>query len=555
MINPISFEQARAYLKSMPGFAGRSQIIARLRAAAGMQGPGFQEKAAEELLKETRPEEAVPEIYREYRPIVKDGIRFLFSRLSLERIFAITADQLLMKQEVPVTERLIALAKQIPTLHKLGQIIARNRNTDPEFRKWLIQLENGMHGTDIAVITEGIRNEIWNYLVPCNVRIDERILSEASVGTVVGFTWTAPDTGKTSRGVFKVLRPGIREYLTEEFRLLDQLARFFHRNRKNYPLRDFRFVETFADIRDALREEINLSGEQTHLRQAQCFYQKNEAVRIPALLPFSTQNMTVMEFMEGDKITDIPMTAEERKQCAEKLFETVIWQPLFSRGENPLFHGDPHAGNIFGTRDAKGHIQPVLLDWSLTGTLSREHRMNMVRLHLAILLGNEDLICEILELLSEENAGNEAALRIKSIVRALLKDSAYAQCGFMEKAFWFIDQTAIRGIVFPKDLLLFRKSFFTLDGVLHAIDPDFRMDACIFRLLEKMFIEELPGRCIGSILPRLDRRENYRSLVSNRDLQLLLFEYVMEHMRKGAGVLSAFMGEFFLREWQCFCRE
>ncbi len=554
MINSISFEQARAYLKRMPALATRSQIIARLRSAAGMQGAEFQEKAAEELLRETRPEEAVPEVYKEYRPIVKDGIRFLFSRLSQERIFGITADQLLMKQEVPVKERLIALAKQIPTLHKLGQIIARNRNTDPEFRKWLIQLENGMHGTDIAVITDGIRNEIWNYLVPCNVRIDERILSEASVGTVVGFTWTAPDTGKTSRGVFKVLRPGIREYLTEEFRLLDQLARFFHRNRNRYPLRDFRFAETFADIRDALKEEINLTGEQTHLRRAQGFYQKNESVRIPALLPFSTKNMTVMEFMEGDKITDIPMTGEERKQCAEKLFETVIWQPLFSREESPLFHGDPHAGNIFGKRDEKGHIQPVLLDWSLTGTLSRERRMNMVRLNLAILLGNADLICESLRLLSEQNPENETSSRIRDIVPSILKTPEYTQCMFMEKAFWFIDQTAIRGIAFPKDLLLFRKTFFTLDGVLHTIDPDFRMDACVFRLLEKMFIEELPGRCIRGILPRLDCRENYRSLVSNRDLQFLLFEYLMEHMRKGAGVFSAFMGDLFFREWQRFCR-
>ncbi|MGE0087586.1 MAG: AarF/UbiB family protein [Desulfococcaceae bacterium] len=555
MISPISFEQARAYLKRMPGLATRSQIIARLRSAAGMQGADFQEKAAEELLKETRPEDAVPEVYKEYRPIVKDGIRFLFSRLSRERIFGITADQLLMKQEVPVKERLIALAKQIPTLHKLGQIIARNRNTDPEFRKWLIQLENGMHGTDISVITHGIKNEIWNYLVPCNVRIDERILSEASVGTVVGFTWTAPDTGKSSRGVFKVLRPGIREYLTEEFRLLDQLARFFHRNRKNYPLRDFRFIETFADIRDALKEEINLAGEQVHLLRARGFYQKNESVRIPALLPFSTKNMTVMEFMEGEKITDIPMNAEERKQCAEKLFETVIWHPLFSREENPLFHGDPHAGNIFGTRDGKGRIQPVLLDWSLTGTLSRERRMNMVRLNLAILLGNEALICETLGLLSEENTGNGAVRPIKDIVRNLMKDSEYTKCVFMEKAFYFIDQTAIQGLAFPKDLMLFRKTFFTLDGVLRSIDPDFSMDSCVFRLVEKMFAEELPGRCLGGIIPRLDHWENYRSLVSNRDLQLLLFEYVMEHMRKRAGVFSTFMGELFLREWQRFCRE
>lgn len=542
----MNFSQARAYLKNMPVSISRFQIISHLRSAADMQGTeSFQRKAAEELLEETRPENAVPEVYREYRPIVRDGIRFLFSRLSPERLFAIIANQLLMKTGSSAQERLITLAKEIPSLHKLGQIIARNRNTEPQCRKWLIQLENGLYGTDAAVLRKEIRKEMDNYLHPYKIRADAEILSEASVGSVMGFAWTAPHTGTTSRGVFKIIRPGVREHLTEEFRILDDLARFFHRNREKYSLKNFKFIETFADIRDALQEEINLRGEQEHLREAADFYKKNKNVRIPRLLPFSTENITVMEFMEGEKITDIPMPPPVRRQCARILFETLIWQPLFSPEENPLFHGDPHAGNIYGCRDAKGNPSVVLLDWSLCGRLSKSRRMKMVRLIIGILMENEDTISHALIQLSREAGEFRQEGRVKGIVRDILRSREYADCRFMEKAFYFIDRTAIQGIRFPKDLLLFRKSFFTIDGVLRSIDPDFSMDACVFRLMENMMLEELPGRWMGIMMPRVDHAENYRSLLSNKDLQLFAFQFLMEYMRRGMGSFSGLTEAYF----------
>ncbi len=48
--------------------------------------------------------------------------------------------QLQLKSDVDTKNRLVELAKRIPTLHKLGQIIARNPNIDPAVKKWLIQL-------------------------------------------------------------------------------------------------------------------------------------------------------------------------------------------------------------------------------------------------------------------------------------------------------------------------------------------------------------------------------------------------------------------------------
>ena len=77
----------------------------------------FREQAAGEIVRITRPYDAVPDIYSEYRQIIHDGIVFLLSNFSPARLTAIVADQLLMEENSPVQERLIRLVRQVPTLN------------------------------------------------------------------------------------------------------------------------------------------------------------------------------------------------------------------------------------------------------------------------------------------------------------------------------------------------------------------------------------------------------------------------------------------------------
>ena len=51
------------------------------------------------------------------------------------------------------------------------------------------------------------------------------MLSEASVSAVIRFTWKNPDRER-QRGVFKVLKPYVREYYAEDMTLLQELGAF-----------------------------------------------------------------------------------------------------------------------------------------------------------------------------------------------------------------------------------------------------------------------------------------------------------------------------------------
>ena len=501
----------------------------------------FRKGVVKELLDLTRPENVIPERYQAYRAMVHDGITFLLANLSPRRLLRLAIDQMRLPDSAGAEERLVKLAGQIPTLHKLGQILARNRYVDPAFKKWLISLENGIGETPLEAVLDKVRRELSGSRDMRSVKLDATILSEASVGAVVGFTWTARDANQKGRGVFKVLKPGVKEKLQEEFGILEKLAEFFLQNKANYPLKEFLFIETFKDIREALEKELELQGEQAHLEWAARFYD-DERLIIPRILPFCSDHMTAMTFIEGDKITDVAMTPEQRKNSARALFRGLIWRPLLSLDELAIFHGDPHAGNIFATENDS---RPVLLDWSMAGYLSKKQRLDIIRLVQGILLDDQASICKAVQDLTEidRNRAGDRCEHLAQTVSDVLNEPEYVYSHLLYKTFYLVDRLAVRGLRFPKDLLLFRKSFFTVDGILHDIDPTFEIDDYLTLLIKELVEEELPKRVAYLAFPYLDRSLNYKSTLSNADLQLFIFRFLVKFLEQKISILTQSAGE------------
>ncbi|NJL58682.1 MAG: hypothetical protein HC887_02570 [Desulfobacteraceae bacterium] len=118
------------------------------------------------------------------------------------------------------------------------------------------------------------------------------------------------------------------------------------------------------------------------------------------------------------------------------------------------------------------------------------------------------------------------------IISAILHSSEYTSRKIIDKAFYFIDQAAVRGIRFSSNLLFFRKAIFTLEGVLAEIDPEFDTDISIFRLLKELCSEELPKRWAYLLFPQSDRPDHYKSLMSNADLHALAVRLWTNLLRK-----------------------
>ena len=84
----------------------------------------------------------LPEAYSRYRPLLADGLRFFLERLSPARLRSLLEDQVRLPASASTAHRVVTLLHHVPALHKLGQVVARDRRLNAPFRKRLQQLES-----------------------------------------------------------------------------------------------------------------------------------------------------------------------------------------------------------------------------------------------------------------------------------------------------------------------------------------------------------------------------------------------------------------------------
>jgi ubiquinone biosynthesis protein len=480
---------------------------------------------AREIVARTRPEQAIPGTYAHYHSLVHDGIEFFLSQVNRQRIIDLVYSQLTLDAETCCQERLLALAQRFPTLHKLGQLIARHPDIDPAVRQWLIALENGHYGTPPDELLVRIDAELERTGKKADVQVASTILSEASVGAVIPFQWrSSPDAG-SQHGVFKVLRPGIRGRLEEELAILERTAVFFHDHRTRYPLKDLRFLEIFDDLRELMVHEVDLVAEQRYLEAAGRFYADMPTIRIPRCLSLSSSNMTAMEFLDGDKLTDAKLTEMQRKQMAETLFTALVLKPLFSSNDRALFHGDPHAGNILAVCTSKSTDPAIgLVDWSLAGFLARGDRIKTMSLIQGLLKKDLTGMCDAIISLTQgaSHSTHMPRKELRDLILGWLHESEHMRLPLVKQVFRLLEALSKEGMMFPADLMLFRKAIFALEGVLHDLWPAFDMNAAIAQHMMSLIHQEFPVRLGNLLFPLSDRPENYRSLISNQDLHTLI---------------------------------
>src|SRR5438552_1191776 len=288
----------------------------------------------------------LPPIYHRYRPLLADGICFFLERLPAARLRRIFLEQSRLPASASTAQRIVVLLHHLPTLHKLGQVVARNRRLNRDFRAWLQRLESFEPRTSAAAIVRLLDREFSGWR-KAGIKLAPEALAEGSVAVVAPFTWKRAADGEPGEGVFKLLKPGIQSRLTEELRIWAALADFIEEDCERYHLPKLDYRETFDLVRDLLVHEIRLDEEQRHLAEAAKEYEGVNSVVIPALLPFCSPRMTAMTRLHGITITAGLERGDPSAQAlVPQVAEALVAAPMFSSRPAALFHGDPHAGNL-----------------------------------------------------------------------------------------------------------------------------------------------------------------------------------------------------------------
>jgi ubiquinone biosynthesis protein len=493
MPNPSTTELQQS-LGSLPGelllsvFSRDAGVAERVRVIqAVLERPssqGFREEMSRWVLQFVPVEALVPELYAQWRPLVRDAMFFMMSRLSAKRLAPKLVEQIDLPADTKPEQRLLQLIAKVPGLQKLGQVLARNRNLPQALRSALSELENGICDVSTDEIQAIIYQELGPRLKASGVKVEPAIYVEASVSAVVRFTWRNPDTGRRERGVFKVLKPYIRECFAEDMDLLARLAKYLGSRHREYGFAPHVLPDTFNDVRRLLQHEVDFAREQSTLLKAVQLYRSVPAIRVPRLIqPLCTSKVSAMTEEPGKKVTSavFRMPPWRRLEVSEQLIDALIATPLFAPIEDAIFHADPHAGNLLYERRTS---ELVILDWALTEHLTLAQRKHLAMLFLMLVLRDPVGASEAILALSPPGGRGEKVKvqRIRENVTRYINELPVKRLPGLVDAMNLLERIAWEGVRLPSSLVMFRKALFTLDGILHDIGaPEFSITSVIAR--------------------------------------------------------------------------
>ncbi len=329
----------------------------------------------------------------------------------------------------------------------------------------------------------------------------------------------------------KIQRPEIKEILETDIEIMFFIAKLIDRLPGKKIFNALEIAETFKEYTE---KEINYKNELESIKRFHANFLNTET-KIP--LPYqelSTEKVLVMEFLEGEKISDLvrkKMNYDEKKETARKIFNVFLKQ-IFVDG---YFHADPHPGNILRTENGI-----ALLDFGITGELDAETKANLLSLFLALYSKDIDKATESMIKL---HIIKDAEPEMKNEIRNLLVPYYNVPANKINVPKLFIQSLKIakkNKMSVPKDLVLLGKTVLTLESVCTKIYPEFNFVDEARPFITKMLLHEYsPKKSIAKnilyfkkvkkVLEELpDLVENY---LENNDSQNRNMEEISKHMK------------------------
>jgi ubiquinone biosynthesis protein len=279
------------------------------------------------------------------------------------------------------------------------------------------------------------------------------------------------------------------------------------------PQLDYR--DTFEQVGEKLRSEIRLDQEQQHLCEAAALYRNDADVQIPALLNHCSRRVTAMERVWGVKVTDHGLNrAGDKQRLADIVSRALVAQPIFSRANRAVFHGDPHAGNLLYTEDGR----LAILDWSLIGHLDEPVRIAMGQVLLGAMTLDTSRTATVLAGLDTQARIRQSELR--AVVEKWIRRIRYGQFPGLTWLVGMLDEAIHSSRLRMKpDMMVFRKSLLVLEGVVRDLGAEgAEIEKTLLGEFLVQFVKEMPERWFSLLASRA-----FATRLSNLDLIATFF--------------------------------
>lgn len=295
--------------------------------------------------------------------------------------------------------------------------------------------------------------------------LSESAVASASIGEV--YKATLKDGTEVA---VKVQRPGTDRILRADFKAMRIVIWFL---RTFTPMKEqIDFTQLYKEMTETIGAELNFLQELQNGRSFSDRFKEMEGIRFPVYFDeYTTRRVLVMEWIEGARITDLAFIEKhglDRHEISERLFILFLEQVLYG-GQ---FHADPHGGNILLKPD--GTI--VLIDFGMTGTISKSDSQAVLRIAEGVIFKNYDEVLDALE---------ELRFLLPQANREILADTisrlvaAYESNELMQMDSYVVErllrdlQEIVRTqpVQLPAEFAFFGRAASIFVGVLHVLDP------------------------------------------------------------------------------------
>ena len=316
-------------------------------------------------------------------------------------------------------QRLVfALEDLGPTYVKFGQALGSRPDVVPtSLAAALCTLQDEMQPFDSDLAKDIIVSELMGYdgggesarsISLQNVEALIESLTDVPVAAAsIGQVYKAKLPGKGDVAV-KVQRPGVRKLVERDTELLLTFAKFLESlpalpsqridndgsssstapTNKPARLINTQLVSATQEFMSRIFEELDYRNEAANIEKFANLYSEyngsspDVSVIVPQVyLDWCTENVLVMEWIDGSKLTDVQTAGKSKDKNAQDsteenlaLVKVAIDSTLSQLLITGILHADPHAGNLLKVQRDDGTVTLGYLDFGLLSTIPEQVR-------------------------------------------------------------------------------------------------------------------------------------------------------------------------------------
>lgn len=349
-----------------------------------------------------------------------------------------------------------------PTYVKLGQIMAIREDILPQhITDELKQLLDHLPEVPFESIQHIIEESLNAPLAELFLMIQKENIGSASIAqTHLAIT----KQGETV--AVKVIKPGIREAILSDIKLLQILATLLEWLIPRYQPK--MIINEFCAYTE---KEIDLIYEADHAELFAANFAHNPDVVFPKIYrQLSTREVLCMEYFDGFKPSDpeVLQFSEENIQRIIDLGTGAIIKMLYADG---FFHADLHTGNLVVLPGPKVGF----IDLGMVGRFDEKMKLNMLYYFYSLVNGDVEGSAKYLLAMARIGEGGDPVGFNRAVADLFRRYMLHAADGSLSLAQLILESLKIGGkfrLFFPVEMTLMVKALVTFEGVGLMLDPN-----------------------------------------------------------------------------------